>query len=55
MGNDISYIRQQMMLNGRDMYSHSLYDLSHFVLVGSLVEIVPCVEHVVDIVCFLLR
>ena len=45
----------QTMLNGRGMYSHSLYDLVHFVLVGSLVEIVPCVEHIIDIARLLIR
>lgn len=28
-------------------YSHSLYDVAHFVLVGSSVKTVPGVEHVI--------
>lgn len=30
-------------------YSHRLYDAAHFVLVGSFVKTVPCVEHVIQI------
>ncbi len=36
-------------------YSHSLYDISHFVLVGSSVETIPCVEHVIQIANLLLK
>lgn len=36
-------------------HSHSLYDVAHFVLVGSSVETVPCVEHVIQIAHLLLK
>lgn len=36
-------------------YLHGLYDVAHFVLVGSSVETVPCVEHIIQITHLLLK
>ena len=36
-------------------YSHSLNDVAHFVLVGPSVQVVPGVEHVIEVTYFLLK
>lgn len=42
-------------LFGVIIYSHGLDDVAYFVLVGSSVETVPCMEHVVQIAHLLLK
>lgn len=45
----------QEALFGVIIYSHGLYDVAYFVLVGSSVETVSCMEHVVQIAHLLLK